>query len=183
MTSELCEVYHESSNKWTALPPLTNAKQSVSLEILNQKYLYCFGGLSPPETDNEHPSSIDDIEMLDLTKAESKWELLKVKIPIPSYDLGVFQISPTSVLVCGGFNDKYGLSKLAFVMSLSHEDLASTLALNSSAASLFTADYFHVTGTKAVMNDRSDQVLICGQKALHAFNLKTMCFEGVPEID
>jgi hypothetical protein len=90
VTSDLCELYHESSNTWTALPPLSKPKKSISLEILNQKYLYCFGGLSYQETVNDHACSLDDIEMLDFNKSDAKWELLKVKIPIPSYDLGVF---------------------------------------------------------------------------------------------
>jgi len=44
--STKCEKYNARTNVWTQLPDLTEAKASSSLCYLNERYIYCFGGLS-----------------------------------------------------------------------------------------------------------------------------------------
>jgi len=44
--STKCERYNVSENRWIQMPDLNEAKASSSLCLLNQRYLYCFGGLS-----------------------------------------------------------------------------------------------------------------------------------------
>jgi len=41
-----CEAYSIQANSWRTLPPLNEAKCSVTLCTLNSRYLYCFGGLT-----------------------------------------------------------------------------------------------------------------------------------------
>jgi hypothetical protein len=44
--STKCEYYCLNTNKWINLPELNEAKASSSLCIMNDKYLFCMGGLS-----------------------------------------------------------------------------------------------------------------------------------------
>lgn len=44
--STRCEVYNINSDTWNQLPEMNEAKASSSLCLMNDRYLYCFGGLS-----------------------------------------------------------------------------------------------------------------------------------------
>ena len=44
--STRCEKYNTRTNVWSQLPDLTESKASSSLCYLNDRYVYCFGGLS-----------------------------------------------------------------------------------------------------------------------------------------
>lgn len=62
-----CERYNVQRDQWTQLPELNEAKASSSLCLLNNRYLYCFGGLSRTATGGAFLTNT--IEMLDLGDA------------------------------------------------------------------------------------------------------------------
>lgn len=40
-----------------------------------------------------------------LSKGQNNWQLLDIKLPVPCFDLGAFQIDQDEVMLFGGFNE------------------------------------------------------------------------------
>jgi len=97
-----CERYIVANNQWKRLPELREAKFSVSLCFFNNgSTLYCFGGLYQTASNQLMPSQ--RIERL--SKGQNNWQLLDIKLPVPCFDLGAFQIDQDEVMLFGGFNE------------------------------------------------------------------------------
>lgn len=75
-----CERYSVAKDQWTPLPDLNESKASSSLCLLNDRFLYCFGGLS--RTPQGGAFLTNSIEMLDLCDPKAKWEKLPLTLPI-----------------------------------------------------------------------------------------------------
>lgn len=48
--SKKCEYYSVAEDKWTTLPDMNEPKCSQSLVVLDNRFLYSFGGLSKLDT-------------------------------------------------------------------------------------------------------------------------------------
>ena len=92
MITKNCEVYSIAEDRWKRLPQLNEEKLSATLCCLNNRYLYCFGGITKKETGNV---VLNSIEMLDLSAAQPKWTMLAFKLPYQCCDAGAVAISPT----------------------------------------------------------------------------------------
>jgi N-acetylneuraminic acid mutarotase len=100
--SQRCERYSIQTDTWSALPDLNEAKASSSLCLLNDRYLYCFGGLSRNTQGQAYLTNT--IEMLDLLQPNPQWVKLPSSIPFSGCDIGCVPISRDSILVFGGWN-------------------------------------------------------------------------------
>lgn len=97
-----CERYNINTNTWSSLPDLFEAKASSSLCLLNERYLYCFGGLSRNELGAAFLTN--SIEMLDLQSPMPRWEKLPLNLPLSGCDIGCVPIKNDQILVFGGWN-------------------------------------------------------------------------------
>ena len=96
-----CEVYSIQENAWKSLPPLNEAKCSVTLCSLNGRYLYCLGGLTKQETG---AFLLGSVEVLDLEASQPKWLILSVKLPHQVCDIGAVPLNDSDILLYGGWN-------------------------------------------------------------------------------
>ena len=96
-----CERYIVAANQWKRLPEMKEAKISVSLCFFNNGgTLYAFGGMTQTGTSQLQPTR--SIERL--SKGQNQWQLLDLKMPAQTFDMGVLQISNEDILVFGGFD-------------------------------------------------------------------------------
>jgi hypothetical protein len=93
------EAYNIQDNEWRKLPSLVEKKATPALVSMNDKILFCFGGLL-----KQTKSSLSTIEMLDLEVAGAKWKKLEVKLPWDISDPGALQTSEDEILIFGGWN-------------------------------------------------------------------------------
>jgi hypothetical protein len=95
-----CELYNLTTNKWESLPSLKKARNSCTIVIFNQHYLYCIGGLAGNAYCNT-------IEVLDLIK-KNKWEEYQIDGSSCSYNLinaGILKNDSKDVIVLLGGKD------------------------------------------------------------------------------
>jgi len=112
-----CEVYSIVDNQWRELPPLNEEKCSQTLVVLGGRYLYSLGGLTKQEAGAYLLSSI---EVLDLASPTPRWEMLPIKLPHQSCDIGALPLDNLSLLIYGGWNKQ--ASQNAFIMRQSGRD-------------------------------------------------------------
>ena len=98
--SNSCEAYSVKSNAWRQLPPLNEAKCSVTLCTLDGRFLYCLGGLKKQDFT---AFLLNSIEVLDL-EAPNKWLILSLKLPQEVCDLGAVPLNGSDILLFGGWN-------------------------------------------------------------------------------
>jgi len=103
-TTDSCERYTTTSNEWTVLPRLNQAKQSVSLVAAAGK-VYCFGGLSA------QMDYLEEIEVL----SDDTWQVMIIRMPLPVYDCGAFSIGD-SIVICGGITEKTGIADTCYLL-------------------------------------------------------------------
>ena len=98
--TDSCEAYSVQSNSWRRLPPLNEAKCSVTLCTLDGRFLYCLGGLKKKDST---AFLLNSIEVLDL-EAPNKWLILSLKLPQEVCDLGAVPLNGSDILLFGGWN-------------------------------------------------------------------------------
>lgn len=97
-----CEKYSVMTNSWTQIPDLTEAKASSSVCLMNDRYLYCFGGLSRNLQGQAFLNNA--IETIDLKSDFANWEKLNLSLPIHGCDIGCVPLKSNEILVFGGWN-------------------------------------------------------------------------------
>ena len=100
--STKCERYNVATNTWSPLPDLNEAKASSSLCLMNDRFLYCFGGLS--RNTQGQAFLTNSIEVLDLHSHMPRWERLSMNLPITGCDIGCVPVNKDQILVFGGWN-------------------------------------------------------------------------------
>ena len=97
------ESYDESTNTWTAFPPLCKARTKFAACILGDAYLYAFCGLLSPPTnrlDLEHDETLESCSV-----ATKKWKLMKIQLNSSLLSSGariaVTPLSTQSILLYG----------------------------------------------------------------------------------
>jgi len=73
-----CEIYSVAENRWRELPSLNEEKCSSALCVLNNRYVYCLGGLAKTE---QGAYLLSTIEMLDMKSAVPRWVNLAYRLP------------------------------------------------------------------------------------------------------
>ena len=99
------EIYDIVSDTWSELPPLNQAKCSVSLSFKGL-HLYAIGGLCRTQTSIQFSNTI---EKLNLNELQSGWRVLNVKLQQTGLDFGTFskrspQNGEEDILIFGGWN-------------------------------------------------------------------------------
>ena len=97
-----CERYIVRDNIWETLPDLQEAKASSSLCLMNNQYLYCFGGLSRNAQNQAFLNG--SIEVLDLRNIQAGWEKLNLTLPVTGCDIGCLPVKKDQILIFGGWN-------------------------------------------------------------------------------
>lgn len=88
--STKCEAFNVNTNTWQMLPELNEAKASSSLCLMNDRFLYCFGGLSRNAQGQAFLSN--SVEVIDITNPSARWEKLNINLPITGCDIGCVPI-------------------------------------------------------------------------------------------
>ncbi len=89
-----CERYCIIQNKWTFIKPLPSKWNGSAALILDNSYIFCFGGSS------EERGSLTCIDQYYITY--DKWDTLKIALLTPLSDLSVFPLRDNRVLILGG---------------------------------------------------------------------------------
>ena len=167
-----CEAYSIESNTWRQLPPLNEAKCSVTLCTLNGRYLYCFGGLTKQESG---AFLLGSIEVLDLEAIQPKWLMLSIKMPHQVCDIGAVPLNETDVLLYGGWNKNP--VNAAFIVRQAQQGSVAQHIFQPVAAQMDKTDFAMISGVAMKTND-VDVVKVCCHSFLFSFNLKANAFVG-----
>lgn len=81
---------------------MTKAKVSCSVSQMGST-VYAFGGKGDPDI------YLDDIEVYQ----DQKWTLCSVKLAVPAYNIGAFNLDKDTLLLCGGIQQRHGISNQA----------------------------------------------------------------------
>jgi len=165
-----CERYSIRDNQWTQLPNLTEAKASSSLCLLNDRYLYCFGGLQ--KSDKGHPYLSNSIEVLDLLNP-MQWTKHALNLPISGCDIGCLPIKKDQILIFGGWNKT--AQRGAFILTRKpsmNQYVRDEHEIKPQEHTLEQPDFFLVNGI-AMKTKESRKVYLCGHANIFSFNLDT----------
>jgi len=102
-----CETFDYSKNVWIELPSLTEKKSYCSACSLGEAKIYVFGGYFTNV--NGITKKFDTIEFLDLSAETMSWKpikLLKKGTWSGRQDTGCVQISPSEIMIFGGYGEK-----------------------------------------------------------------------------
>lgn len=165
-----CEAYSLKDQRWRNLPPMNEAKCSVTLCTLNGRYLYCFGGLS--KQDSGSAFLLGSIEVLDLEDPQARWLMLSIKIPHIVCDIGALPLNETDVLLFGGWNKNS--TNTAFIMRQGGRGAHS---LHPVSSQMDRADFSMISGV-AMKTADVDVIKVCCHSFLFSFNLKANAFVG-----
>ena len=110
-----CEYYDVNEDKWMRIAHLNVARDSAACCIFNSKYIYVFSGRI-----KFNPKEITDVwEMYDIEK--KNWEIINLNKKnrwVPCDLAMCYQISPTNILIFGGF-DRQNRTNATFVFNTS----------------------------------------------------------------
>ena len=95
--TDSCEYYDVNNNEWTQFAKLNEKKDSMSASILNNRFIYLFGGKNGNRCQNT-------IYKYDITDSQSSWVVLDLKLHQGLFGLNSIPISPTQILVFGGYD-------------------------------------------------------------------------------
>jgi hypothetical protein len=130
------EAYNIEDNEWWKLPPLVEKKATPGIVSMNDKILFCFGGLL-----KQNKSSLSTIEMLDLEIVGTKWKKLEVRLPWDIADPGALQTSEDEILIFGGWNQS--MQQRTTVMKYSASG-AIQFFCNNDSMNLEQPDFFNL---------------------------------------
>ena len=171
-----CERYIVDQNIWKRLPELKEAKFSVSLCFFNNgSTLYCFGGLQKTGPNQFMPTST--IERL--SKGQNSWQILNLRLPEASFDIGSMQINQNEILLFGGFSD----APIQKVWTYTHESSNAEGEFNK-AADLQKEDFFVQNGVYIDLpldkceNNEQERVIV-GNHHMHLLNLNRKTFRAL----
>jgi N-acetylneuraminic acid mutarotase len=181
-----CEKLDIAKNKWTQLPSLNEAKNSISALILNGRRLYVFGGACGENREIDLTHQTVSIEVLDLYpkfKENFMWDLLEVRLQMPLWGIGTLALSKDKIMLFGG-TDGNCESQDVFVLAVKEEEGKETLhELNRLKTRLVKPDWFYNfdIGTK---DGREEGMLhILGERKVHVFDLKRFEFTECIDFD
>ena len=89
-----CECYDITKDEWTTVSPMKKAKRYFGATVVNNQYIYTFGGFNI--TDGE----IDVIERYNIS--EDTWQLLDIRLDSSNFLCACFSPEPDKVVVLGG---------------------------------------------------------------------------------
>jgi len=95
-TLDSCEYYDVSNNIWTQFAKLSEKKYYMSASILNNRFIYLFGGFGN--------GPLDTIEQYDITERKT-WQVLTCKLQKGLARPGSVPISATEILIFGGYSN------------------------------------------------------------------------------
>jgi hypothetical protein len=165
------------------MPILNEAKNSASCLILDNSYLYVFGGESGTTTDVDLTYQSVSIESLHLNPKCPLmyfWNLLQVRLHIPLWGIGALELSKGSILLFGG-SDRKSSSDQVFVLEINEpkqEEKELQYELKRLKTQLAEPDWFGSVGTGLRDPDRPENLLILGQCKVHVLDLKRLEFTG-----
>ena len=96
--TDSCEVYSISKNKWKQLPDLTEKKRTMSLCVLDSRFLYSLGGCRMTK-------NLATIELLDLDHLNQKWKKLVIDLQNLLTYTGAIPLNKDEILLFGGVNN------------------------------------------------------------------------------
>ena len=133
-----CEYYDVNDDKWEKIANLNVARDSAACCIFNCKYIYVFSGRI-----KFNPKEITDVcEMYDIEK--KNWEIINLnkKNRWVPWDLAMcYQISPTNILIFGGF-DRQNRTNATFVFNTSKNTIERAADLPTVGS--FSTMVFHI---------------------------------------
>lgn len=173
--TKTCEVYSVSSNAWTELPPLNEAKVSLTLCVHRGRSLYSFGGVTKFE-ENQPGFLVNTIEVLDLEAATPKWLMLSIRLPQIMCDVGAVSVNETDILLFGGWN-KQAQSTTFILRQSPTQDMGTIHSLQQVNGQMDKPDFCMTSGVVMSTSD-PDVIRVCCHTYLFSYNLKANCFTG-----
>lgn len=172
-----CEKYSVLGNCWSPLPELNEPKASSSACLMNDRYLYCFGGLSRNMQGQAFLNNA--IETIDLKSDFAKWEKLNLSLPIHGCDIGCVPIKSDEILVFGGWNKT--AQKQAYIVKRQQGGLFSMpshdINLTNNSSVLESPDFFLVNGIAIHTPTNPSLIKIAGHSHIFTFNTATKQFQ------
>ena len=156
-----CDRYDIITGEWTELPELNEPKYSSGITLVDNSYIYVFGGLTYDSL-GAHESFINEyslktIEKLDLKGGGKNWVIIPIdsEIWLPVYSTGVFQLSISQIMVCGGMTKKDNTPAITsiepFVYNIGEKNMENSGII---PASTFTGNFkYHKQWTGAFSED------------------------------
>lgn len=93
-----CEYYDIQADEWKSFANLNKKKGYCSASILNDQFIYLFGGI------NSMGNTVDTIEKYDI-KERQYWVIIDLKLCI--HGLNSITISPTEILLFDGYRTSH----------------------------------------------------------------------------
>ena len=106
------EVYDTQLDEWMELAKINEGRHYHSSCHFNHKFLFVFGGIA--NANKKYSANIERLQF-DINDNSHSWELLNVRPDCagalrnltPRQGAGMCQLSPTELLIVGGFNSKF----------------------------------------------------------------------------
>lgn len=109
-----CERYDMNKGGWTSIANMLVPKAYATCCRFSEEYIFLIGGFSTQDMDGTKEQEI--IDRYDIKN--NIFCTFKVKLPVASYGFACCMISNDEVLICGGYNSKYGDLQTVFVADL-----------------------------------------------------------------
>lgn len=99
-----CEKYSLTEHKWKKVADMQTQRSHLSLCSFNHNFIYCFGG-------DINEILVDYIDCYNLEL--DNWTILPISLPYKIECCGVLQISPSDIIILGGYsNDPEALCRV-----------------------------------------------------------------------
>ena len=143
-----CEVYYPDSDQWHDVPSLNEARSGIIVCLFESRYIYTFGGLSMAKA-----KDLETIEVFDRCAETAGWVIIRpLNAWTGRHSGGAVQISATSILIFGGYNEKSLDSVIEFNPIINNfverDPMPQVSSFQQRKAvmsgdSMYTADYFY----------------------------------------
>ena len=149
-----------------------------------REYLYWFGGIFWQVIGNEDKTwlskSIEKLDLTSLNTIKPEWEMLKIKLNYPAWDIGTFQISENRILIYGGWDG----DSISTVSEYTPDTVDKVIELD---IKLDQPDFFLTNGMiskNSLSNDNSSYIFkFLGQSKLHEFDTSFNIFTSYSIIE
>lgn len=166
----ICEVFDLKGNIWKMLPGLNESKYGISPAVIDNRFIFIFGGYSIVEGEEKYLSTI---EKLDTQGKIPVWERILAKnleLIKPLFDMASIPIAKNKIILFGGYDGTFHNTCYEFNTDDNSFEKKTEMTQE---------DSFH--GSKPVLCN--NQVWIIGHrhKDIHVFDLKSAKWKLIAE--
>ena len=171
--TDKCELFDLETEKWSEFGNIYEQKAYSSLCILNQSFLYCFGGFNKNLPIDKFKDTIERIKITDIHS--NQWEIVNVKLYQKMWVPSWISLNKDTMLVFGGSIGKPLNELWIFKLNKSDENKHNIIKLP--AKSIKISDEFRHWNIPIPISP--GKIAVIGQTWVHHIELKNLKINSI----